>query len=189
MIDKALGRLRQGDEKRASQFEAVERSSVNRQPYQCAGAKIVLHGAKRDAGDARAVTDQFAHHAEVLHLHPKRVQALARSGRLPALRVGRKWLFDRDALDRTLGRMASPVAPTTGTPTFTLSARNRLRGIVRHVRTDGLMAEVVLAIGDQELVSVVTRSSVERLGIREGVEAFAVIKATEVMLGMQTDRA
>ena len=51
------------------------------------------------------------------------------------------------------------------------------------------MAEVVLAIGDQELVSVVTRSSVERLGIREGVEAFAVIKATEVMLGMQTDRA
>ena len=49
----------------------------------------------------------------------------------------------------------------------------------------GLMAEVVLRIGDQELVSVITRSSAERLGLRVGGEAFAVMKSTEVMIGTE----
>ncbi len=123
--------------------------------------------------------------AQLLHLNRKRVQALARAGQLPALRVGRKWLFEREALERTLGAGPRAAVPATSTPELAISARNRLRGIVRSVRVDGLMAEVVLAIGDQELVSVVTRSSVERLGIVEGCDAYAVIKATEVMLGTQ----
>jgi len=45
------------------------------------------------------------------------------------------------------------------------------------------MAEVRLAIGDQELVSIITRDSAERLGLAIGVEAHAVIKATEIMIG------
>jgi molybdate transport system regulatory protein len=48
---------------------------------------------------------------------------------------------------------------------------------------DGLMAEVQLRIGDQELVSMITRSSAERLGLAVGDEVFAVIKSTEVMIG------
>jgi molybdate transport system regulatory protein len=47
------------------------------------------------------------------------------------------------------------------------------------------MAEVHLALGDQELVSVITRSSVERLGLRVGDEAVALIKSTEVMIGKE----
>ena len=64
-----------------------------------------------------------------------------------------------------------------------ISARNQLRGQVKSVSVDGIMAEVHIQIGHQELVSVITRASVERLGIRVGDEVVAVIKATEVMVG------
>jgi molybdopterin-binding protein len=47
------------------------------------------------------------------------------------------------------------------------------------------MAEVVVRIGDQDLVSVITRSSAERLGLAVGDEVLAVIKSTEVMIGKQ----
>ena len=64
-----------------------------------------------------------------------------------------------------------------------ISARNRLRGHVTRLVVDGLMAEVVVRIGDQELVSMITRSSAERLGLAVGDEVFAVVKSTEVMIG------
>ncbi|MDQ3138891.1 MAG: TOBE domain-containing protein [Gemmatimonadota bacterium] len=64
-----------------------------------------------------------------------------------------------------------------------LSARNQLRGRVLALHIEGLMAEVRLGIGDQELVAVITRSSAERLGLKVGEVVFAVIKSTEVMIG------
>lgn len=116
--------------------------------------------------------------AALLHLNVKQVQSLARAGKLPAVRVGRKWLFHQDQIEKLLGREAAPARAA-----FELSARNRLRGTIAHLRFDGLMAEVVLRIGDQELVSVITRSSAERLALRVGGEAYAVMKSTEVMIG------
>jgi len=118
--------------------------------------------------------------AGLLHLNVKQVQNLARAGKLPAVRVGRKWLFHQDRIESLLGR---PAAPARGS--IEISARNRLRGSIAHLRIEGLMAEVVLRIGDQELVAVITRSSAERLGLRVGDEAFAVMKSTEVMIGRE----
>ncbi len=63
-----------------------------------------------------------------------------------------------------------------------LSARNQFKGTVTSVRVDGLMAEVVVASGRLEIVSVITSASVERMGIREGDEVAAVVKSTEVMI-------
>ena len=119
--------------------------------------------------------------AGLLHLNVKRVQAMARAGKLPAVRVGRKWLFPREQLESILG---CPV-PAHGSPTLAISARNRLRGRVTRLHVDGLMAEVSIRIGDQEVVSVITRSSAERLGLKVGDEAFAIIKSTEIMIGKQ----
>ena len=51
------------------------------------------------------------------------------------------------------------------------------------------MAEVRLRIGEQDLVSVITRSSLEALGLRVGDEAVGVIKSTEVMLGREEREA
>jgi molybdopterin-binding protein len=66
---------------------------------------------------------------------------------------------------------------------MTLSARNRLSGTVKSVESEGLMGEVVVELGDgQEITSLITSNSVERLGIEEGDEIDAVIKATEVMV-------
>lgn len=119
--------------------------------------------------------------ARLLHLNVKRVQSLAREGKLPASRVGRKWLFHRHELEALLGRKPSarPAA------TLSISARNRLRGEIAGLTVDGLMAEVQLRIGEQTLVSIITRSSAERLGLRVGDEVFAVIKSTEVMIGKE----
>jgi molybdopterin-binding protein len=119
--------------------------------------------------------------AALLHLNVKRVQGMARAGRLPAARVGRKWLFQREQLERLLGAGAAPAPPSA----LELSARNHLRGTVTALRIDGLMAEVHLKIGEQELVSVITRSSAERLGLAVGSEALAIIKSTEVMIGRE----
>lgn len=119
--------------------------------------------------------------AGLLHLNVKRVQAMARAGKLPAVRVGRKWLFPREQLESILG---CPV-PARGQGSLAISARNRLRGRVTRLLLDGLMAEVYLRIGDQEVVAVITRSSAERLGLKVGGEALAIIKSTEIMIGTQ----
>jgi molybdopterin-binding protein len=64
-----------------------------------------------------------------------------------------------------------------------LSARNRFRGIVTEVKVDGLMAQVELVVGDPvRLVAVVTRDAVEELGLKNGMTATAIVKATNVMV-------
>jgi molybdopterin-binding protein len=64
-----------------------------------------------------------------------------------------------------------------------LSARNQLKGTVRSVKLGAIMSEVVVEIGGQEMVAAITRGSVERLALQEGMEVTAVIKATDVMIG------
>jgi molybdopterin-binding protein len=125
--------------------------------------------------------------AQLLHLNEKRVQSLARAGRLPGYRVGRKWLFPRRALARLVGGGdAEAVAANLGAgSTLQLSARNRLRGRITAVVIEGLMAEVRIAIGDQELTAMITRASAERLALRPGDEAYALVKSTEVIVGKE----
>jgi molybdopterin-binding protein len=124
--------------------------------------------------------------AGYLRLHRKRVQALARAGRLPGRRVGRKWLFDRRDLDALLGRPRPTMELAGG---LDLSARNQLRGRIVSVAVEGVMAEVRVRIGEQELVSVITRGSAERLRLTAGDEVIAVIKSTEIMIGREPGAA
>ncbi len=49
-----------------------------------------------------------------------------------------------------------------------LSARNQLRGKVKSVKTGSIMAEVEVDLGDQSIVSVITKASVERLKLKQG---------------------
>lgn len=63
-----------------------------------------------------------------------------------------------------------------------LSARNQLRGHVKGIKLGTVMAEVTVDVGGQDVVAAITRSSVERLGLHEGDEVIAIIKATEVMI-------
>lgn len=63
-----------------------------------------------------------------------------------------------------------------------LSARNQLKGAIKSIKLGNVMAEVVVQVGDNEIVSVITRGSVERMGLKEGMPIVVVVKATEVML-------
>ena len=64
-----------------------------------------------------------------------------------------------------------------------VSARNRLRGTVREVKVDGLLAQVeILVTEPARIVAVVTRDAIEELGLEPGAPATAVIKATSVMV-------
>lgn len=64
-----------------------------------------------------------------------------------------------------------------------LSARNQLKGTITNIKLDNVMAEVVIKVGENEVVAAITRGSVERLGLKVGDQATAIIKATEVLIG------
>jgi molybdopterin-binding protein len=64
----------------------------------------------------------------------------------------------------------------------TLSARNRMTGVVRSVEVDGVMALVEIEAGPFLITAAVTRDSVEELALVPGVEATATVKATSVMV-------
>jgi molybdopterin-binding protein len=63
-----------------------------------------------------------------------------------------------------------------------LSARNRLKGKVVVVKIEGLLAQVTIDIGDQFVSSIITSESCKELGLKPGVTAYALFKATEVMM-------
>jgi molybdopterin-binding protein len=67
-----------------------------------------------------------------------------------------------------------------------LSGRNQLRGIVEEVRVEGLLAQVRLRIGEQRLTAVITRDAIDMLKLKRGQPALAVIKSTEVMIGLES---
>jgi molybdopterin-binding protein len=68
-----------------------------------------------------------------------------------------------------------------------LSGRNRLRGYVEEVRTDGLLGQVRLRIGDQTLTAVITSDALIELKLRRGDDALAIIKSTEVMIAREAE--
>jgi molybdopterin-binding protein len=70
-----------------------------------------------------------------------------------------------------------------------LSARNQLGGTVRSVELGSVMAEVTVDVAGQEIVSVITRASAERLGLAQGQPVAVFIKATEVLLGVEDQRS
>lgn len=92
-------------------------------------------------------------------------------------------------------KSASSVAPPKSVSSaapgvlVALSGRNQLRGVVEEVRSEGLLSQVRLRIGDQILTAVITRDAVTELKLKRGDEAVAIIKSTEVMIGrLSTDR-
>lgn len=66
-----------------------------------------------------------------------------------------------------------------------ISARNVLRGRVKKVKAGAVNTEVVVEVAPgTEVVSVITKSSAESLGLKKGKEVYAVIKASNVMIAV-----
>ncbi|MBP6180109.1 MAG: molybdopterin-binding protein [Anaerolineales bacterium] len=67
-----------------------------------------------------------------------------------------------------------------------LSARNVLKGKVVKITKGAVNSEVVIELpGGTQVVSIITNSSVKSLGLKKGVEAYAVIKASNVMVAVE----
>jgi molybdopterin-binding protein len=95
-------------------------------------------------------------------------------------------------IERLLASAGSPLprpAPAHTGAIVALSGRNQLRGIVEEVRSEGLLSQVRMRIGDQTLTAIITRDAVDELKLRRGDEALAVIKSTEVMIARQVARS
>jgi molybdopterin-binding protein len=65
---------------------------------------------------------------------------------------------------------------------MTLSARNRLEGKVVEIQFGGVMAHVVMQVGENLIESVITKRSADEMKLKVGDKVSAVIKSTEVML-------
>jgi molybdopterin-binding protein len=66
-----------------------------------------------------------------------------------------------------------------------ISARNQIPGTVKSIRKGPVSTEVVITIaGGSEMVSSITTQSAESLKLHEGSKVYAIVKATEVIVGI-----
>ena len=63
-----------------------------------------------------------------------------------------------------------------------ISGRNQLIGKIVSVRIEGLLAQVVIAIGDQHINSIITADAARDLALKKGDTAAALVKSTDVMI-------
>jgi molybdopterin-binding protein len=122
---------------------------------------------------------------------PKQVLSAAEAARALGISLDtlRRWdrtgkiHVERDAANRRVVP-ASEVERLRGVEgSDHLSARNRLRGVVRTVVVEGLLAQVEIDVTEPtRVVAIITRESAEQLGLAPGVSATGVVKATSVMV-------
>jgi molybdopterin-binding protein len=85
-------------------------------------------------------------------------------------------------VDRLLFRTRGKTEKERKQVTRRVSGRNQLVGRIDTVRISGLMAEVAISIGGQQIVSIITARSAREMQLKPGQTAAALIKATEVMI-------
>jgi molybdopterin-binding protein len=89
---------------------------------------------------------------------------------------------ERDAANRRLVP-ASEIQRLKGTEPDRMSARNHFRGVVRNVTVEGLLAQVEIDVTEPaRVVAIITRDAANELGLKAGMGAAAVVKATSVMV-------
>ena len=83
---------------------------------------------------------------------------------------------------RRLGGAGAAAGRSPGSALDAISGRNKLLGTVARIRVSGLLAEVTLDVAGQRLTAIITKSAVNDLHLKAGSPAYALIKATEVMV-------
>jgi len=96
--------------------------------------------------------------------------------------VGGHHRIPRSEVDRLLFRTRGRTAKERKQEVRRVSGRNQLVGRIDSVRISGLMAEVKISIGGQQITSIITASSAREMNLKPGQTAAALIKATEVMI-------
>jgi molybdopterin-binding protein len=66
-----------------------------------------------------------------------------------------------------------------------ISARNQLKGVIREVKPGATTTHVVIDIAGQTVMAAITNESAQELGLKAGMVATAIIKASDVMVGIE----
>ncbi len=130
----------------------------------------------------RVTSYRVAEAASVLGVSDDTVRRWIDAGRLAA-RPGDDGRLHVDGAD--LAALARSLADTNpdGTPrASSVSARNRLRGIVTAVKKDTVMAQVEMVCGPYRMVSLMSTEAADELGLEPGVLALASVKSTNVVV-------
>jgi molybdopterin-binding protein len=126
-----------------------------------------------------------------IHAVPKQFYSASEAAKMLGISLDtlRRWDRDgkiataRDTGNRRIVAAAEVQRLRGDTNGRQLSARNRLKGTVAEVRVEGLIAQVELVVDEPaRLVAIVTADAVEELGLKPGMPATAVVKATSVMV-------
>ncbi len=88
----------------------------------------------------------------------------------------------QSALTPMMTTRTTPVKPESRERFRTVSGRNQLVGTITEVKISGLLAKVVLKIGDQSITSIITSDAAREMQLRKGQTAAALMKSTEVMI-------
>jgi molybdopterin-binding protein len=96
--------------------------------------------------------------------------------------VGGHHRIPQSEIDRLLFRTRGKTEDERKEVVRRVSGRNQLVGRIDGVRISGLMAEVVISIGGQQITSIITARSAREMQLKPGQTAAALIKATEVMI-------
>jgi molybdopterin-binding protein len=122
---------------------------------------------------------------------PRREYSVAEAARALGVSIDtvRRWdragklRVERDAANRRVVPATEVERLRGASGSETLSARNRFRGIVRSVEVEGLLARIEIDVTEPaRVVAIVTRESADELGLKKGMSAAGVVKATSVMV-------
>ena len=129
-------------------------------------------------------TYRIAEVAEILAVSDDTVRRWVEAGRLPSRTIeGRAAVAGRDLaeLAEHLAESAE-LAERDRTRASTVSARNRMSGIVIRVKADQVMAQVEMICGPYRVVSLMSSDAAAELGLEPGVRAIASVKSTNVVV-------
>ena len=133
---------------------------------------------------ASVSTYRIAEVAEILAVSDDTVRRWVEAGRLPSRTAdGRAAVAGTDLAEfaEQLAEVAE-VAERDRTRASTVSARNRMSGIVTRVKRDEVMAQVEMLCGPYRVVSLMSSDAAAELGLEPGVRAIASVKSTNVVV-------
>lgn len=122
---------------------------------------------------------------------PKQTYAAGEAARLLGISVDTLRRWDKQGRIQTLRDAANRrVVPASeidrlagGSPDRTLSARNRFPGVIAALAVEGLLAQVEVEVTEPvRVIAVITKEAAEQLGLKPGMRAAALVKATSVMI-------
>ena len=122
--------------------------------------------------------------AELLNISYPTIKQWIYKGRIQSVRMpGGHHRIPQSEIDRLLQVNAPKRRHKSKSAMLqTISGRNKLLGTVESVHHDGLLAEIKINVSGQIVTAIITSQSSKDLGLKRGMQAYALIKATEVMV-------